>query len=78
MKAIPNLVDLPLDEYMQLEDRIMERALALWHKEGHAHRNAPDALLQVEREILAQRELPGLTRSRKFERASLTLKRSER
>jgi len=55
VKAIPNLTDLPADECMRLEDQIMERALVLWHKKGHAHRNARKALLQAEREILVQK-----------------------
>ena len=54
-EPIRNLADLPSDERMQLEDQIMERALALWHKKGYAHRNALNALLQAEREILAQK-----------------------
>jgi hypothetical protein len=54
-RPIPNLAGLPSDERMQLEDQIMERALALWHKKGHAHRNALNALLQAEREIMAQK-----------------------
>lgn len=54
-KAIPNLADLPSDEQMQLEDLIFERALALWHKRGHGHRDALNALLQAEREVLAQK-----------------------
>jgi hypothetical protein len=54
-RPIPNLADLPSDERMQLEDQIMKRALALWRKRGHAHRNALNALLQAEREILAQK-----------------------
>jgi hypothetical protein len=54
-QPIPNLTDLPSAERMQLEDQIMERALALWHKKGHAHQNALNALLQAEREVLAQK-----------------------
>ena len=54
-KAIPNLTDLPSDERMQLEDQIFKRALALSHKKGHGHRDALNALLQAEREVLAQK-----------------------
>jgi hypothetical protein len=54
-KAIPNLADLPSDERMQLEDQIFKRALALWHKRGHGHRDALNALLQAEHEVLAQK-----------------------
>ncbi len=53
-KITANPAALPTGERMQLEDQIMERALALWRKKGRAHLNAPDALLQAEREILAQ------------------------
>jgi hypothetical protein len=77
-RPIPDLAGLPPGEPMQLEDQIMERALALWHKKGHAHRNALNALFQAEREILAQREPPEVTRDWRLERASLTLKRTER
>ena len=49
------MADLPSDERMQLEDQIWKRALALWRKRGRAHRNALNALLQAEREVLAQR-----------------------
>ena len=52
-RPIPKLADLPPDECMQLEDQIMERALTLWNKKGHAHRNALNALLQAEREMFA-------------------------
>jgi len=55
-RPILNLADLPSDERMELEDRITERALALWRKKGHGHRNALDALLQAEREVLARKK----------------------
>ncbi len=55
-KTIPNLAGMPADECMQLEDQIMERALVLWRKKGHGHRNALKALLQAERELLAQKQ----------------------
>jgi hypothetical protein len=77
-KIIALWADVPSDERVQLEDQIMERALMLWHKKGHAHRNALNAWLQAEREILAQKEQARFTRSWKLERASLTLKRTER
>lgn len=54
-RPIPKLADLPSDECMQLEDQIWERALALWRKRGHAHKNALNALLQAEREVLAHK-----------------------
>jgi hypothetical protein len=54
-KATPNLADLPSDERIQLEDQIFKRALALWRKRGRAHRDALNALLQAERELLAQK-----------------------
>jgi hypothetical protein len=54
-RAILNLADLPLDERMELNDQITERALALWRKKGRGHRNALDALLQAEREVLARK-----------------------
>jgi len=40
------------DEFMRIEDRIMARALALWHGKGRGHRSAADAWLQAERELL--------------------------
>jgi hypothetical protein len=54
-RPVSNLADLPSNERLQLEDQIWERALALWRKRGYAHRNALNALLQAEREVLAQR-----------------------
>jgi hypothetical protein len=54
---ILNLADLPSAERMQLEDHIMERALALWRKRRHGHQNALKALLQAEREVLARKRM---------------------
>lgn len=51
--TIPALADLPSDDYRDLEDRIMARALAMWRKKGHGHRNVLTALRQAERELLA-------------------------
>jgi hypothetical protein len=52
-KLMPNPADLASDERMQLEDQIYKRALALWHERGYGHRDALNALLQAEREVLA-------------------------
>lgn len=51
VKKFVNLADLPAEERMQLEDKIMERALALWHKKGRHHLDALSAFRQAEREI---------------------------
>jgi len=54
--VIPNLAGLPPDERTRLEDQITERAFTLWRRKGHAHRNALNALLQAEREVLAGKQ----------------------
>jgi hypothetical protein len=76
-QPIPDLADVTSAERMQLEDQIMERALAIWHKKGHAHQNVLNALLQAKREILAQKT-GHAPRSWKLKRVRLTLKRTER
>lgn len=53
-KAVSGLAGSVSDEQMQLEDQIMERALALWHKKGRRHRDAPKALRQARRELFIQ------------------------
>ena len=56
MKAAPKTIPVPKpipDQIMRIEDRIVARALALWHGKGRARRNAVNVWLQVEREPLA-------------------------
>jgi hypothetical protein len=44
---------LTMEKRLDLEDQIMERALALWRKPGPGHRNALNAWLEAEQEVLA-------------------------
>jgi len=44
------------NQSMRIEDRIMARALALWHEGGRGRRNALDAWFQAERELLPQKK----------------------
>jgi hypothetical protein len=53
VKKIVNPADLPTEERIQLEDKIMERALALWRKKGPEHVDALNAYRQAEREIFS-------------------------
>jgi hypothetical protein len=55
-KEIDHLAGLSEEEFVGLEDKIMERALALWRGKGRYHQNAWSAWLQAEREILSQLE----------------------
>jgi len=59
MKAAPKTMPAPkafTDQVARIEDRIMARALALWHESGRGRRSALDAWLQAERELLPQKE----------------------
>jgi Protein of unknown function (DUF2934) len=53
---------LTVEKRLDLEDQIMERALALWRKPGPGHRNALNAWLQAEQEVLVQERMRQATR----------------
>ena len=49
--------DLRAKEWMKLEEKILQRALALWRRKGRRHLDAVKALRQAEREILSSGSL---------------------
>jgi hypothetical protein len=50
----PRPEELREKEWWRLEDRIMERALALWRRKGRAHLEPLNAWRRAELEILSQ------------------------
>jgi len=68
LKTVPVPKPLP-DQFMRIEDRIMARALALWHGKGRGRRSAPDAWLQAERELL-----PPESKRRRFAKSRTSIK----
>jgi hypothetical protein len=52
---------LTVEKRLDLEDQIMERALALWRKPTRGHRNALNAWLQAEQEVLVQERMTQVT-----------------
>jgi len=60
-RATNKKAGLTVEKQLDLEDQIMERALAVWRKPGRGHRNALNAWLQAEQEVLAQERITHAT-----------------